>query len=155
MASRPPRHAGPVRAMAVLAVTGAGLGRRRFESQPGRAGPPRQQQGAGVTVMPDSARSPAWRTGGCWHGIPPLRRPAGPAELGRPMVWVRAVAVLADGRVITGRRAGAGSEPLRDSSQVIELTCSVTSLATAQLGPARSLVIVHQASGFSLWSFTA
>jgi WD40 repeat protein len=81
-----------------------------------------------------------------------------PAELGRHVGWVRAVAVLADGRVATGGEDDGRVlvwDPTGASTQAVQLTCSVTALATALIGPAKSnLVITHEGSGFSLWSFT-
>jgi WD40 repeat protein len=82
---------------------------------------------------------------------------AGPAELGRHHGTVEAVAVLADGRVVTGGddHRVLVWDPAGACTQVVQLNCSVTALATAPLGLARSdLVIAHQGSGFSLWSFT-
>ena len=78
------------------------------------------------------------------------------SELGRHDGGVYAVAVLADGKVVTG---GGDRRVLiwdlaRANPQVIQLSCSMTTLATASPGPAGSdLVIAHQGSGFSLWSF--
>ena len=87
----------------------------------------------------------------------PARPGAGPAELGRHGGTVRAVAVLAGGRVVTGGADGRVLvwDPLEASTQVVQLSCSVTALATAPFGPAGSnLVIAHEGNGFSLWSFT-
>ena len=88
----------------------------------------------------------------------PAHPGSGPAELGRhDGGWVSAVAVLADGRVVTG---GSDRRVLiwdlaRACTPVIQLSCSLTTLATAPAGPDRSnLVIAHEGSGFSLWSFT-
>ena len=88
----------------------------------------------------------------------PAHPGSGPAELGRHGGgWVSAVAVLADGRVVTG---GSDRRVLiwdlaRACTPVIQLSCSLTTLATAPAGPDRSnLVIAHEGSGFSLWSFT-
>jgi hypothetical protein len=78
-------------------------------------------------------------------------------ELGRHDGAVRAVAVLADGRVVTGGtdRRVLTWDPVRASTEVIQLGCSLIALATTPPGPARSdLVIAHEGSGFSLWSFT-
>ncbi len=86
----------------------------------------------------------------------PAHLEAGPAELSRHHRRVTAVAVLADGRVVSGGNDGRVlvCNPAGAGSQVVQLTCSVTALATAPPGPARSnLAIVHQGSGFSLWSF--
>jgi hypothetical protein len=80
-----------------------------------------------------------------------------PVELGRHDGLVLAVAVLADGRVVT---SGADYRVLvwdasGASTRVIQLTCLATALATAPLYPAgSSLIIAHLGSGFSLWSFT-
>ena len=84
-------------------------------------------------------------------------RPGAPAELGRHGLSVTAVAVLPDGRVVTG---GADRrvllwDPARASTQVIQLNCSLTTLATASPSPPRStLAIAHQGGGLSLWSVT-
>ena len=81
----------------------------------------------------------------------------GPAELGRHDGGVRAVAALADGRVVSGGndRRVLIWDPVRASMRVIQLSCSLTTLAIVPPYPARSdLVIAHQGSGFSLWSFT-
>jgi hypothetical protein len=78
-------------------------------------------------------------------------------QLGRLADPVRAVAVLGDGRVVTG---GADRrvllwDPARASTQVIQLNCSLTTLATASPSPPRStLAIAHQGGGLSLWSVT-
>ena len=87
----------------------------------------------------------------------PARAGTGPAELGRHDGWVRAVAVMADGRVVTGGDDGRVLvwDPAGTTTHVVQLSCSVTALATAPLGAARSnLVIAHRGSGLSLWSFT-
>jgi hypothetical protein len=81
---------------------------------------------------------------------------AAPAELGRPDGGVSAVAVLADGKVVTGGDDGRVLiwDLTRANPQVIQLSFSMTTLATASPGPARSdLVIAHEDSGISLWSF--
>jgi WD40 repeat protein len=81
-----------------------------------------------------------------------------PTELGRHDGLVEAVAVLGDGRVVTGGndRRVLGLDPRPANDQPLQLTCSVTTLATAPAGhPGSSLAIAHQGSGFSLWSFTA
>jgi WD40 repeat protein len=79
-----------------------------------------------------------------------------PVELGRHHYWVQAVAALPDGRVVTG---GADQQVLvwdrtGASTAAVQLSCSVTALATTPFGRAISnLAIAHQGSGFSLWSF--
>jgi hypothetical protein len=82
---------------------------------------------------------------------------AAPAELGPPG-WVRVVAVLADGRVVTGgffSRRVLIWDPAGASTQVIQLRCSPTTLATAPSGPSGStLAIAHRGGGLSLWSVT-
>jgi WD40 repeat protein len=83
-------------------------------------------------------------------------RPGAPAELGRHDGAVTAVAVLPDGRVVTG---GAGRvllwNPAGADTQVIQLNCSLTALATASAGPPRStLAIAHPGGPLSLWSVT-
>jgi hypothetical protein len=87
----------------------------------------------------------------------PDRPGTGPAELGRHDSWVRAVAVLADGRVVTGGddRRVLIWDPARAGTQLTEVSCSLTTVATAPPDPASSqLVIAHEGSGFSLWSVT-
>lgn len=79
-----------------------------------------------------------------------------PAELGRHHGWVLAVAVLADGQVITSGADGRALvwDPARAGTQILQLTCPVTALATTAFATARPiLVIAHDGSGFSLWSF--
>jgi WD40 repeat protein len=83
---------------------------------------------------------------------------AHPAELGG-YHWggARALAVLPDGRVVTGGadRRVLLRDPARASTQVIQLNCSLTTLATASPSPPRStLAIAHQGGGLSLWSVT-
>jgi WD40 repeat protein len=81
---------------------------------------------------------------------------AGPVELGRHDGPVSTVAVLADGRVATGGNDGRVLiwDPARADTQVIQLRCPVTTMATAPTIPARSdLVIAHEGSGISLWAF--
>jgi WD40 repeat protein len=87
--------------------------------------------------------------------------PAGPgtaaAELGRLDGTVSAVAVLADGRVVTGGddRRVLIWDVARPNTQVIQLSCSLTILATAPPGPSGSnLAIAHEGSWLSLWSVT-
>jgi WD40 repeat protein len=87
----------------------------------------------------------------------PAHPGASPAELGRHDDKVRAVAVLADRRVVTGGddRRVLVWDPAKANAQAAQLSCSVTAVATAPLGPAMTnLVIAHKGSGFSLWSFT-
>ena len=103
------RHDGGVRAVAVLAdgrvVTGGYDGRVLVwdparPGRPGRAGPPRRrgERGGGAARRAGGQRR-ARRAGA---GVGPGRIPGDPAELGRHDGWVNAVAVLADGRVVTG-----------------------------------------------------
>ena len=141
------------------AVTGGADG-RVLAWDPGHPGAPAElgrHDGTvrAVAVLPDGrvvtggadGRVLAWDPG----------HPGAPAELGRHDGTVRAVAVLPDGRVVTG---GAGGrvlvwDPSATVRQADQLICSVTGLATALLGSARSdLVIAHEGSGLSLWSFT-
>jgi hypothetical protein len=78
-------------------------------------------------------------------------------QLGRLADPVRAVAVLPDGREVTGGadRRVLLRDPARASTQVIQLNCSLTTLATASPSPPRStLAIAHQGGGLSLWSVT-
>jgi WD40 repeat protein len=82
---------------------------------------------------------------------------AGPAEQGRHDLAVTAVAVLPDGKVVTGGddRRVLIWDPARVGTQMIQLSCSLITLVTVPPGPARSdLLIAHQGSGLSLWSFT-
>lgn len=74
-----------------------------------------------------------------------------PAELGRHDGAVRAVAVLADGRVVTGGNDGRVLvwDLARRGTQIVQLSCSVTCLATRSFGPVRSdFVIAHGLRGF-------
>ena len=157
------REHGRVRAVAVLpdgrVITG---GDRRVlmwdPADPG-AGPADLGREHGrvraVAVLPDGRVI----TGGdrrvlMWD---PADSGAGPAELGWHGGTVRAAAILAGGRVVTGGadRRVLVWDPLEASTQVVQLSCSVTALATAPFGPAGSnLVIAHEGNGFSLWSFT-
>ena len=104
---------------------------------------------------PTGGWSPAATTGGCWCRTRP---PPGPARwrLGRHDSPVSAVAVLPDGRVVTGdndRRVLVRDVTTR--SEVTQVRCSVTALATGPLDTDSScLVIVHQDAGFSVWSVT-
>ena len=79
------------------------------------------------------------------------------AKLGRHNGWVQAVAVLPGGRVVTGGqdRRVLMWDLARAGTQVVQLSCSVTALATTSLGlDGSNLVIAHEGSGFSFWSFT-
>jgi WD40 repeat protein len=84
----------------------------------------------------------------------PARAGGGPAELGGHDGGVRAVAVLPDGRVVSGgddRRVLVWDVTTR--TEIAQLGCSVTALATGPLSPGgSSLVIAHHGAGFSLWS---
>jgi hypothetical protein len=65
------------------------------------------------------------------------------------------LAVLADGRVVTGGddRRVLVWDPDTPGTVVVQLSCSVAALAAAPPGLAMvSLVIAHQATGFSAWS---
>jgi hypothetical protein len=87
----------------------------------------------------------------------PAATGSGPAELGRHDGAVRAVAVLANGRVVSGGNDGRVLvwDLARPGTQIVQLSCSVTCLATRPFGPVRSdFVIAHGLSGFSLWSLT-
>jgi WD40 repeat protein len=157
------RHYGPVRAAAVLAdgrvVTG-GHDRRVLVwdlAHPG-TGPAELGRHDGLVRAMAVLADGRVATGGdddrrvlVWN---PAHPGADPAELASGAV--RAVAVLADGRAVTGGHDG--RVLVWDlgvaSTQVIQLTCSVSTLATARLGSARSsLVVAHRGNGFSLWSF--
>jgi hypothetical protein len=70
---------------------------------------------------------------------------------------VKAVAVLADGRVVTagGDRRVLVWDPARPNGLALQLSCSAIQLAAAPLGQATiNLAIAHQGNGFSVWSFT-
>jgi WD40 repeat protein len=88
----------------------------------------------------------------------PARPESGPAELVTHDGPVRAVAVLADGWVVTGgfdRQVQVLDLAGASTRVASRLNCSVTALAAAPLGrTGSSLVIAHEGSGFSLWSFT-
>ena len=82
---------------------------------------------------------------------------AAPAELGRHDGPVYGVAALPGGRVVSGGydKRVLVWDPARNPALVIQLNCSVTTLATAPHAPAGSnLAIVHERSGFSFWSLT-
>lgn len=84
-------------------------------------------------------------------------RPGAPAELGRHGEWMNAVAVLPGGRVVTGGDDGRVLvwDRTTAGTPILQLSCSVTALATAPPGSARpDLVIAHEGSGFSMWSLT-
>ena len=159
------RHDSPVNAVAVLAdgrvVTGGGDGRVLvWDPAAPATGPAELGRRVGavsaVAVLADGRLV----TGGFdgWVLVWDPAAPAtGPAELGRHEGWVRTVAVLADGRVVTGGadRRVLVWDPARAGTQVVQLSCPVTTLAAAPPGPARSnLVIAHRGTGLSLWSFT-
>ena len=161
-------HDGGVNAVAVLndgrVVTGGTAGRLLVwdPDQPG-ASPAElgyhRVEGDAIAVLADGLVV----TGGYDDGRVLVWDPDQPgislAELGRHDHWgLGQVAVLADGRVVTGGyhdRRVLVWDPSRAGSPVLHLNCSVTALATASLDPARSnLVIAHEGSGCSLWSFT-
>ena len=80
-----------------------------------------------------------------------------PDELARHDGWVRAVAALADGRITTSGYDGRMLvwDLSEANAKIIQLTCSVTALVAVLLTTARSeLVIAHEGTGISLWSFT-
>jgi WD40 repeat protein len=86
--------------------------------------------------------------------VDPATPAAATTALGRHNGAVRSVAVLDGGRVVTG-----GTDqrvlvwnPLEPGTQVAQLNCSVTTLATTSLGS--KLIIAHVRDDFSLWSFT-
>ncbi|ADP78940.1 trypsin-like peptidase domain-containing protein [Pseudofrankia inefficax] len=139
------RHDGPVPAMYTLA-TGNGppieVGRGNISVE-------------AVAVLPDG-RIVTGGTDGqvlLWDLTQPE---AGPIELGRHDGPVRAVAVLPDGRIVTGGtdRRVLLWDPTAPGTEMAQLSCSVTTLATGPLGQDRSslLVVAHQGSGISFWS---
>ena len=158
----PPRR--PVRAVAVLAGRAGGHRRGRRAGAgvgPGRPGAARPSWAATTAgcarwrCCRTGGWSPAGRRAGAGVGPGPTR--ARPGRAGPPR-RPRAVAVLPDGRVVTGgddRRVLWDPDRSRAPGSFM-LTCSVTALAAAPRGPASNsnLVIAHQESGFSLWSFT-
>ena len=171
------RHDGPVQAVAVLAdgrvVTGGSDGRvlvwdpagagaappelGRFRASSASAELGRHYGFTNTMAVLADGRVVTGGTGGRVLIWDPAGAGAAPAELGRHDGPVQAVAVLADGRVVTGGtdRRVLIWDPARACTQVIQLSCSLATLATAPPGPARSeLVIAHEGSGFSLWSFT-
>lgn len=100
---------------------------------------------------------------------------ADPAELTCYHDWVRVMKVLPDGQVVSGgndgpvyaiavlpdgRVASGGADrrvlvcdPARGGASAVQLNCSVIALAAPQLPSCGfDLVVVHQGSGFSLWS---
>ena len=100
--------------------------------------------------------SPAGTTGWCCCGTQLIPH-TGPAALGRHDAWVVAAAVLTGGQVVTGGDYGRVLvwDRARAGTPVVQLSCSVTALATVQLGPANSkpAKLPNKGSGFSLWSF--
>jgi hypothetical protein len=87
--------------------------------------------------------------------VDPRARPGtSPVELGRHDRSVRAVAVLADGRVVSGgddRRVLIWNTTTK--GQAAQLDCSVIKLEAVQVGRAEtSILVVHEGQGFSLWS---
>jgi WD40 repeat protein len=79
-----------------------------------------------------------------------------PVELGRYDKWVAAVAVLPDGRVVSGgedRRVLVWD--VMTQTTIAQLDCSVTALAAEPIGGGETaLVIGHAGAGLSLWSVT-
>jgi WD40 repeat protein len=79
-----------------------------------------------------------------------------PVELGRHDKWVAAVAVLPDGRVVSGgedRRVLVWD--VMTQTTIAQLDCSVTALAAEPIGGGETaLVIGHAGAGLSLWSVT-
>jgi WD40 repeat protein len=157
------RHDSPVRAVAVLPdgriVTGGNDGRVLVqdpdhpESSPVELGRHDSQVWA-VAVLPDGRVVVGGLDGRVlmWN---PANLGGGPAELSGHDGPVRAVAVLPDGRVVTGGndRRVLIQDPAREGNQDVQLTCSMTSLATSPPGQAKSsLVIVHEGGSLSLWS---
>jgi hypothetical protein len=66
---------------------------------------------------------------------------------------VRAVAVLPDGRVVSGGNDSVLMWDVTTRTEIAHLGCSVTALATGPLGPGESsLVVAHHGAGFSQWS---
>ena len=106
-----------------------------------------------VAVLPDGRVVSGGVDGRVLMWIP-ARPGSGPVELGRHDGRVRAVAVLPDGRVVSGgadRRVIIWDVTTR--TEIAELGCSVTALATGPLDPGESsLVVAHAGAGFSLWS---
>jgi WD40 repeat protein len=106
-----------------------------------------------LAVLPDG-RVVSGGTDGRLLVWDPAMLGSAPFEIGSHKGPVRALAVLPDGRVVSG---GADRIVLvRDVSsptEVAQVGCSVTALATIPISPdASSLVIAHEGAGFSLWS---
>jgi hypothetical protein len=101
---------------------------------------------ARLQSQPHSDLIPVWTTRRASHALS--------VELGRPSNWVTALAVLADGRVVSG---GRDNRVLvwnaTTQGQMDQLGCSVIGLVAVQasVGEA-SLVVIHAGQGFSLWS---
>jgi WD40 repeat protein len=83
----------------------------------------------------------------------PSQPESGPVELAGHAGWVEAVAVLPDGRVVSG-----GNDRqvficnATTQRRVAQLGCSVIGLAVQASRGEASLVVVHEGLGFSLWS---
>ena len=126
----------------------------------------RHEGGVGaVAVLPDGrvvTGGPSSAEGGVCVGLTATRRRvlvwdpaepgAGPVELGRHEGGVRAVAVLPDGRVVTG-----GDDDrvrlwdVQSSSPGTLLACSAYALATSPSPSGARLFIGHAAGGISCW----
>jgi hypothetical protein len=64
-----------------------------------------------------------------------------------------AAAVLPAGRVVTGGNDSVLVWNATTRTEIAQLGCSVTALATRQFGPGESsLVVAHHGAGLSLWS---
>ena len=101
---------------------GAGVGSVPAGERPGRARPPRRLGWWRWRCCRMVGWSAAAATGGCWCGIRPGRR-ADPVELGRHDSLVEAVAVLPDGRVVSGGADGRVLvwDPSRPGADPVEL----------------------------------
>ena len=130
---------------------GAGVGPGRAGRRPGRARPPRRRGGGGGGAAGRAGGHRRATTGGCWCGTRRSRAPARSSSAATSG-GVGAVAVLPDGRVVTG-----GDDDrvrlwnVQSSSPGTLLACSASALATSLSPSGARLFIGHAVGGISCW----